>query len=129
MEAHSCNTNSLKKNLLSTFVTSLKTEMKLNSIDEVRFAVVSFGGTKEFGKAKTITSNGKVFTDVENIQSYINHIESGGNETINADVSTAITKASELIFKPGAVKIFILSLCSECELHTFKVRYHISCYH
>lgn len=120
MESKDCNVASTRKKMLSNFVTSLTKELKVLSIEEVRFAVVAFGGVNEFEKAKTITSNGKVFTDAKNIQSYFDHIKSSDGK--NSDVFSAVTRASELIFKPGAVKIFVLSLCSECQLNLLKVK-------
>lgn len=118
IESKDCNVAPTRKKMLSNFVTSLTKELKVQSIEEVRFAVVAFGGVGEFEKPKTITSNGKVFTDVKNIQSYFDHIKSVNGK--NSDVFSAVTKASELIFKPGAVKIFVLSLCSECQLNLLK---------
>lgn len=119
IESKKCNIESSRKKMLTTFVTSLTKELKTISIDDVRFAVVAFGGSGDFEKPKTITSNGKVFTDAKSIQMYFDHVTS--TDGTNADVFSAVTKASELIFKPGAVKIFVLSLCSECQLNLIKV--------
>ena len=120
MESHQCNMEKSRKTMLNTFVSSLTRELKGLSIVDVRFAVMTFGGTRESEKPKIITSNGKVFVDSQNIQSHFNHVKATqGSKT---DVFTAVTRASELIFKPGAVKIFIISLCSECQLNLLKVR-------
>lgn len=121
MESGSCNDESSRKRMLSTFVTSLTKELKTHAIDEVRFAVVAFGGSGDYERPKSITSNGRVFTDANNIQNYFDHIMNAGGSSL--DVFSAVTRASELIFKPGAVKIFILSVCSECQLNLLKVIY------
>jgi hypothetical protein len=107
--------------MLNTFVNSLTKELKTHSINDVRFAVMTFGGTGEYEKPKSITSDGKVFTDAKNIQAYFDHVKA--DEGTKSDVFSVVTKASELIFKPGAVKVFVLSLCSECQLNLMKVRF------
>lgn len=120
MESRSCNVESSQKKLLATLVSSMVNEFKISSIDHQRFAVVTFGGSNEFEQPKSITSNGHVFTSAQNVQTYFNHLRNGNG---TSDVFTAITIASKLIFKPGAVKIFILSLCSKCEFNLLKVRF------
>ena len=118
MESKSCNVELTQQKLLSSLVSSLTTELKHLSIDHHRFAVVTFGGSNEFERPRSITSNGQVFTTEQNIQTYFNHIKDGNG---TSDVFTAITVASKLIFKPGAVKIFVLVLCSKCEFNLLKV--------
>lgn len=120
MESKACNVESSKKKLLSALVTSMGAEFKLSSIEHIRYAVVSFGGSNEFEEPRIITSNGHVFTSAQNIQTYFNHLRDGNG---TSDVFTTITIASKLIFKPGAVKIFVLSLCSKCEFNLLKVRF------
>lgn len=119
MESKSCNAEASRKLMLNTFVSSLTKELKAHSINEVRFAVMTFGGSGEYEKPKSITSDGRVFTDARNIQAYFDHVEA--DKGTKSDVFSVVTKASELIFKPGAVKVFVLSLCSECQLNLLKV--------
>lgn len=125
MEASECNVNQAKKQTLSTLVSALSNELKQMSInsENQRYAIVTFGGANEFSQPKTVTSNGEAFTLAQNIQSYFDHVKSGNGST---DVSTAITAATQLIFKPGAIKIFILSICSKCEFNLLKVNFNIS---
>lgn len=118
MESRACNVRTEKKKLLATLVQSLATEFKHVSIDHHRFAVVTFGGSDEFEQARSITSNGHVFTTAQNVQFYFNHLRDGNG---TSDVFTTITIASKLIFKPGSIKIFVLSLCSKCEFNLLKV--------
>lgn len=117
-ELESCNTETSKKQLLNTLVSAMVNEFKLSSIEHHRFAVVTYGGSEEFEKPRSITSNGNVFTSAQNINNYFNHIRNG---TGTGDVFTAITIASKLIFKPGAVKVFVLSLCTKCDFNLLKV--------
>lgn len=118
MDAKACNVESDKRKLISALITSLTAEFKLSSINHVRFAVVTFGGSNEFEKPRSVTSNGHVFTSAQNVQTYFNHLKEGNG---TSDVFTTIAIASKLIFKPGAVKIFVLSLCSKCEFNLLKV--------
>lgn len=118
MESKSCNVESTQQKLVSAVVSSMATELAHLSVDHLRFAVFTFGGSNEFGQPRSVTSNGHVFTSAENVQPYFNHLKAGNG---TSDVFTAITIASKLIFKPGAVKIFVLFLCSKCEFNLLKV--------
>lgn len=122
MESRSCNIETAHKKLLALLVSSIVNEFKIASIDHQRFAVVTFGGSGEFEQPRSITSNGHVFTSAHNVQSYFNHLKDGNG---TSDVFTAITIASKLIFKPGSVKIFVLSLCSKCEVNLLKVKINL----
>lgn len=119
MESRACNVEETQRKLLTSLVSSITSEFKSASIEHHRFAVVTFGGSNEFAQPRSITSNGHVFTSAKNVQSYFNHLKDGNG---TSDVFTAITIASKLVFKPGAVKIFVLSLCSKCEFNLLKVR-------
>lgn len=119
VESKPCNVEQTKQKLLSALVSSISSELKLLSIDHLRFAVITFGGSKEFDQPRSITSHGHVFTSAQNIQTYFEHLKAGNG---TSDVFTVITVASKLIFQPAAVKIFILSLCSKCDFNSLKVR-------
>lgn len=123
MEMGSCNTDSYKKSLFNALVTSIGSEFKQQSIENHRFAVVTYGGLGPFSKPTSVTSNGNVFTNAQNVNSHFNHLK---NETGNIDVFTAIASATKLIFKPGSVKIFVLSLCTKCKSNLFEVNIFIS---
>lgn len=118
MEMGACNTDSYKKSLLNALVASIGTEFKQQSIENQRFAVVTYGGYGPFSKPTGVTSNGNVFTNAQNVNSYFNHVK---NETGSIDVFTAIASATKLVFKPGSVKIFVLSLCTKCKSNLFEV--------
>lgn len=119
VESRACNAEASKKSLLSALATSIAAEFKQVSIDQHRFAVVTFGGTKELAQPRSITANGHVFTSARNVESYFNHLQDGDG---TSDVFTAITIASKLIFTPGSIKVFVISLCSKCEFNLQKVR-------
>lgn len=116
MESRSCNIGALKQKLFSILVAETVKELKNVSIMDPRYAVVSFGGQQ---KPRAITLDGHVFTTETNIHQYLNHMK---DENGTNDVFTALTIASKLVFKPGASKIFVLSLCSKCEFNSLKVK-------
>lgn len=116
VESRSCNLGVVKKKLFSALVAETVKEFKDLSVMEHRYSVVTFGGEE---KPRSITLDGHVFTDEKNIQLYFNHLKDANGSSV--DVFTALTIASKLVFKPGASKIFVLSLCSRCEFNSLKV--------
>jgi hypothetical protein len=117
VESKSCNVENLKRNFFSNLVNTMSSEFKNQSID-AKFSVIGFGGTGEFENPQSVTLNGEFFTTSQHIKRYFNHLKSGNGAS---DVFTALTVASRTIFRPGSVKIFILSLCSKCEYNFLKV--------
>lgn len=118
MEMGACNTDTYKRNLLSALINSMGNEFKQKSIEDHRFSVVTYGGLGPFSKPSSVTSNGNVFTNAQSVISYFNHVK---NETGDIDVFTAVASATKLVFKPGSMKIFVLSLCTKCKSNLFEV--------
>lgn len=118
MEAKSCNVEFIQHNLMSTLMTAMSSEFEHLSIDQHRYAVVTFGGSNEFDQPRSVTSSGQVFASAKDSGLYFKHLKAGNG---SSDVFTAITVASKLIFKPGATKIFVLFICSTCEFNLLKV--------
>lgn len=94
----------------------MSTEFKNQSID-AKYSVFGYGAA-EFENPQSVTLNGEVFTTQQHIKRYFNHLKKGNG---TSDVFTALTIASKTIFRPGSIKIFILSLCSKCEYNFLKV--------
>lgn len=86
-----------------------------------RFAVVAFGGDAPFDRPNSIVYRNEIFTAANHIRHYFDHIRTG-NGSRTADVSHAIKVASDLVFRPGASKTFILLPCSQCNVSDMKVR-------
>lgn len=87
-----------------------------------RYAVIAFGGAAPFENAHSIVYNNDIFTDSHHIRHHFEHIDTGhGN---SSDISRAIKVASELVFRPGASKTFILLPCSNCNVSGM----HVSIY-
>ena len=79
-----------------------------------RYAVVAFGGVEPFENAHSVVYNNDIFTDSHQIRHHFDHIKTGNGN--NSDISRAIKVASELVFRPGASKTFILMPCSNCNV-------------
>lgn len=58
--------------------------------------------------------NNEIFTDSNHIRHHFDHIRIGNSNS--SDISRAIKLASELVFRPGASKTFILMPCSNCNV-------------
>lgn len=79
-----------------------------------RYAVIAFGGRAPFEDAHSVVYNNDIFTDSNHIRHHFDHIKIGNSNT--SDISRAIKLASELVFRPGASKTFILMPCSNCNV-------------
>lgn len=77
-----------------------------------RYAVVAFGGEPPFENAHSIVYNNEIFADSHSIRHHFDHIRTSNGSS--GDISRAIKVASELVFRPGASKTFILMPCSNC---------------
>lgn len=86
-----------------------------------RYSVVAFGGAAPFEDAHSIVYNNDIFTDSNHIRHHFEHIKT--SNTNSSDISRAIKVASELVFRPGASKTFILMPCSNCNVTGM----HVSC--
>lgn len=76
--------------------------------------MVTFGGEAPFDNAHSIVYKNKVFADSKQIRHHFDHIKTGRSNS--SDISRAIKKATELVFRAGASKTFILMPCSHCNV-------------
>lgn len=115
VEAKLCNENlSVKKNMVSIVAAMEKAFNELGLMN-VRYAVVTFGGDPPFENAHSIVFNNEIFANSHNIRYHFDHIRTG-NGVNKTDISRAIKVASELVFRPGASKTFILMPCTNCNV-------------
>ena len=75
---------------------------------KTRYALVGFGGDKVQEKPHTHTMRGKAFADVSEVSRKVKGISFTGLPTNRNDIYGAISHASNLKFRPGARKLFIL---------------------
>lgn len=86
------------------------------------YAVVAFGGIAPFDSPRSIYYGNSVFTrDYRKLEEYFAHIDTK-NET-NSDILQAISTASQLDFRPGVSKTFILLSCSNCAARNMQFDY------
>lgn len=82
--------------------------------------MVSYGGDAPFDIPSSIVYRNQIFSNGSNIKHYFEHIKPGNGTS--TDVSHAIKVASDLVFRPGASKTFILLPCSNCNTSDIRVR-------
>lgn len=83
------------------------------------YSIVAFGGAPPFDSPRSIVYKNEVFTDYRNIRNYFKHIKTSASN--HSDIFEAIHMASNLIYRPGATKTFILLPCSQCNSTLMKV--------
>lgn len=120
VEAKSCNKNITNNKNMVTLINNINSELAKINITDNRYAVVAFGGAAPFNDPRSIVYNSKIFTDYTNVKHHLDHIRTGYSNS--SDIFEAIHVASNLVFRPGASKTFILLPCSNCSLIEMKVR-------
>lgn len=73
---------------------------------------MAYGGLPPFEDANAIVYSNEIFADSHNIRHHFDHIRTNNGSV--SDISRAIKTASELVFRPGASKTFILMPCNNC---------------
>lgn len=122
VEAKDCNRNLTGEKSMATFVNILSHELQEAGLQNNRFAVVTFGGSKPFDKPRSIVVNNEVFAEAKFVGQFFDHLKVDQNGT-NRDIFQAISVASNLVFRPGAAKTFILLPCSQCQSRDMRFDY------
>lgn len=102
-----------------TLINNINSELLKINLTENRYAVVAYGGAAPFDYPRSIVYNNNIFTDVADVKHHLDHIRTGNSNS--SDVFEAIHVASNLVFRPGASKTFILIPCSNCSTNEMKV--------
>lgn len=84
-----------------------------------RYAVIAFGGEPPFDEPYSIVYKNEIFTDYNNVRHYFDHIKTGNGNS--SDISRALKVASDLVFRPGVSKTFILLPCTNCNASDMRV--------
>lgn len=119
VEAKTCNKNITNNKNMVTLINNIHAELTKVNITENRYAVVAFGGAAPFNYPRSIVYNNKIFTDFTNVKHHLDHIRMGYSNS--SDIFEAIHVASNLAFRPGASKTFILVPCSNCSVNDVEV--------
>lgn len=113
VEAKECNRNLNANRSMVSLVNLLEQELQAVGLKSNKYAVVAFGGEQPFDVPRPVVYDNKVFADAHNLPNKFAHIQVSG-EGKNKDIFHALSVASNLNFRPGASKTFILLPCSEC---------------
>lgn len=113
VEAKECNKDVISERSMTSLVNLLDAELQAIGLRDNKFAVVAFGGDKPFDKARAVIYDNKVFAEASQLLNRLGHIRVS-DDGRNKDIFQALSVASNLNFRPGASKTFVLLPCSEC---------------
>ncbi|KAG8042041.1 hypothetical protein G9C98_000032 [Cotesia typhae] len=113
VEAKLCNQNIRENRSIDLLVTQLDKEFTENNFKDNRWSLVVFGGDGVYDTPRSHTLDSRIFSDdINRFVNYFDNIKVGDG---NQDVFSAIGFASQLVFRAGVSKTFILMPCSHCE--------------
>lgn len=113
IEAKNCNRDVKLNSSMELLITQLNKELNDQNLTENRWSLVVFGGDGVYDKPRSIILDGQIFTkNVPRFVDYFDYVPIGNG---NHDIFAAIGFASQLVFRPGVSKTFILMPCSHCD--------------
>ncbi|KAI4503203.1 hypothetical protein M0802_001425 [Mischocyttarus mexicanus] len=113
VEAKECNRNVRQNRNIEHLVNHLNKELKDKGLIFNRWSLVTFGGHGVHDQPRSVILDGQVFT--KNIMRFIDYFDHVPISDGNQDIFAAIGFASQLVFRAGVSKTFILLPCSHCE--------------
>ncbi|KAF7992093.1 hypothetical protein HCN44_001418 [Aphidius gifuensis] len=112
VEAKSCNNDIKRNRSIDQVIAYLNKEFNDNGIKDNRWSLVTFGGDDVYDKPRSLILDNKIFTNSWRFPDYFDNIKIGNG---NQDIFSAIGFATQLVFRAGVSKTFILMPCSHCE--------------
>lgn len=113
VEAKACNIDIRQNRSIDQLITQLNKEFNDIGLKNNRWSLVTFGGNGVYDKPRSLIIDSRIFTgDVARFPSYFDNIHIGDG---SQDVFAAIGFTSQLVFRAGVSKTFILMPCSHCE--------------
>lgn len=120
VEAKDCNRDIKINSSMELLITQLSKELDDQDLTGNRWSLVVFGGNGVHDRPRSIILDGQIFTkNVARFVDYFDYVPAGDG---NQDIFAAIGFASQLIFRAGVSKTFILMPCSHCEPENQTVR-------
>ncbi|XP_066586148.1 uncharacterized protein Apoltp [Prorops nasuta] len=113
VEAKECNTDIKQNRSIEQLVTQLNKELRDQQLTEIRWSLVTFGGDGVYDLPRSVILDSEIFT--KNPIRFVDYFQQIPVGNGNQDIFAAIGFASQLIFRPGVSKTFILLPCSHCE--------------
>lgn len=120
IEAGPCNRELIRSKNLYNLVNVLQQRLVNASLLENRYAVIAYGGSAPFDRARPIVHGNRIFTEANMLSKHFSHIRTEGSGN-RSDASEGIVAAMKLTFRPAASKTFILIPCSACNGRYMKV--------
>lgn len=113
VEAKECNRDIRQNRSIEQLVNQLNKELKDKGLISNRWSLVTFGGHGVHDQPRSVILDGQVFT--KNLIRFIDYFDHVPVSDGNQDIFAAIGFASQLVFRAGVSKTFILLPCSHCE--------------
>ncbi|XP_015173164.1 PREDICTED: uncharacterized protein LOC107064693 [Polistes dominula] len=113
VEAKECNRNIRQNRSIEQLVNQLNKELKDKGLTSNHWSLVTFGGRGVYDQPRNVILDGQVFT--KNVMRFIDYFDHIPVSDGNQDIFAAIGFASQLVFRAGVSKTFILLPCSHCE--------------
>ena len=98
---------------LSSIATRMESDLSNGGISSTKFAVIGFGGDIDAGTAHTHTARNEILFDRKDIVLATERMQISRLEK-SSDAFEAIVTASEIAFRKGASKNFVLLSCTPC---------------
>ncbi|KAG7207006.1 hypothetical protein KM043_000897 [Ampulex compressa] len=113
VEAKECNRGLRGNSSIELLIVQLNKEFRDQGLAGNRWSLVLFGGNGVFDRPRSVILEGQIFTkNVSRFVDYFDYVPVGEG---NRDVFAAIGFASQLTFRAGVSKTFLLMPCSNCE--------------
>lgn len=113
VEAKNCNRDMKTNSSMELLITQLSKELNDQGLTGNRWSLVVFGGDGVHERPRSIILDGQIFTkNVARFVDYFDYVPIGSG---SQDIFAAIGFASQLVFRAGVSKTFILMPCSHCE--------------
>lgn len=113
IEAKECNFNIRLNRNIDQFITYIHKELILRNLTNNRWSLVIFGGNGVYDKPRSLILENYIFT--YNATKFLHYFDDISVGTGNKDIFEALRFASQLLFRAGVSKTFILFPCSHCE--------------
>lgn len=121
VEAKNCNRDIKLNSSMEMLITQLNKELNDKGLMGNRWSLVVFGGDGVYDQPRSIVLDGQIFTkNVGRFVDYFDYVPIGSG---SQDIFAAIGFASQLVFRGGVSKTFILIPCSHCESENQTVRF------
>ncbi|XP_014467442.1 PREDICTED: uncharacterized protein LOC106740686 [Dinoponera quadriceps] len=123
VEAKSCNRDIKFNSSMELLIVQMNKELNYQGLNSNRWSLVVFGGDGVYDQPRSIVLDGQIFTkNAERFADYFNYIPVGNG---SRDIFAAIGFASQLVFRAGVSKTFVLIPCSHCESENQMLEYSV----